>query len=84
KIFYIKKKLMRQRIIQQPITRYEDTEKVIYHQIPITKHEETEKNIYHQILVIKHEDIEKVAYYQIPEIAKVKAIFERDKLIKKE
>ncbi|CAG8691193.1 20982_t:CDS:1, partial [Cetraspora pellucida] len=68
----------------QPVTRHEDTEKVIYHQIPITKHEETEKKIHHQILILKHEDTKNVVYYQIPEIAKVKAIFKRDKLIKKE
>ncbi|CAG8846450.1 7900_t:CDS:1, partial [Racocetra persica] len=73
----------KQRIIQQPITRHEDTKKVIYHQIPITKHEAEEK-IHHQILVTMHEDTEEVVYYQIPEVTKVKAMFERDKLIKKE
>ncbi|CAG8792393.1 4459_t:CDS:2, partial [Racocetra fulgida] len=29
-------------------------------------------------------DTEKVAYYQISELAKVKALFERDRFIKKE
>ncbi|CAG8764962.1 13114_t:CDS:1, partial [Dentiscutata erythropus] len=75
----------KQHIIQQSITRYKEMKKVIYYQISITKHEEEEeKKIYHQILVTIHKDTEKLVYYQIPEIAKAKAMFERDKLIKKE
>ncbi|CAG8744742.1 6596_t:CDS:1, partial [Dentiscutata erythropus] len=68
------------------ITKHEEEEeKKIHHQIPITKYKEKEKKkIHHQILVTMHKDMEKLVYYQIPEIAKAKAMFERDKLIKKE